>query len=390
MPGTIPGLERFLAAPPPWISGQRIGLVVSASSVDAALVSTVERFHAAEAFRLVALFGPEHGLRGEAQAGEGVSGSTDHVTGLPVYSLYGDTKKPTAAMQAEVDVFVIDMQDGGSRFYTYLYTMAYVMQAAAEHGRKVVVLDRPAPLNGVSVQGPVLDPAYASFVGLYPIPIRYGLTIGECARLFNEAFGIGCDLTVIPLAGWRRALWADETGLPFIPPSPNLPTLSALTLFPGTCLVEGTNLSEGRGTTMPFAYIGAPWIAAPERLAAGLNALELPGVRFRAVYFTPTFSKHAGEACRGVHVVITDREACRPVEVGLYLLQRIREEYPAQFEWRPPWDATGHYPIDLLSGGSQVRACLDAGRSIPDLVESWQEPLAAFDDLRVACQMYPD
>ncbi len=385
---TILGLDNFLADPPAEVRGQRVGLVVSASSLDRDLISTVERVHASPAITLTALYGPEHGLRGEAQAGEKVGSTTDHLTGLPVYSLYGDTRKPGPEMLADVDVFVIDMQDGGSRFYTYLYTMAYVMQAAAETGRKVIVLDRPAPLNATTLEGPVLDPAYASFVGLYPIPVRYGLTIGECARLFNTAFGIGCDLTVIPLSGWERGMWYDQTGLPFIPPSPNLPTLSALTVFPGTCFFEGTTLSEGRGTTKPFEYTGAPWIHDPERLAAALNDHDLPGTRFRAVYFTPTFSKHANTHCKGVQLYVTDREIFRPVETAVTMLAQIRQDYPDHFDWREPWSSDGHFPIDLLTGGSQVREHLDANRPLSSLLEAWQAPLRAFDELRSQALLY--
>ncbi len=385
---TILGLENFLADPPAAVRGLRVGLVISASSVDGRLTSSVERVYAAPDLLLTALFGPEHGLRGEAQAGEKVGGYRDHLTGLPVYSLYGDTKKPTPEMLADVDAFVVDMQDGGARFYTYLYTMAYVMEAAAEAGKPVIVLDRPTPLNGVTYEGPVLDPAYASFVGLYPIPARYGLTIGECARLFNTAFGIGCDLTVIPISGWEREMWYDDTGLPFIPPSPNLPTLTALNAFPGTCFFEGTNLSEGRGTTKPFEYIGAPWISAPEALAATLNALELPGVGFRAVYFVPTFSKHSGELCRGVHLVVTDRATFRPAETAVTMLDTIKRAYPEHFGWREPWSPDGHFPIDLLTGGRQVREHLDANRPLSELVESWQAPLRAFGELRRPALLY--
>jgi len=382
------GLERFLAEPPAVVRGRRVGLVASASSVDPDLVSTVERLHAARDFTLAALFGPEHGLRGEAQAGEKVATAIDPLTGLPMYSLYGDAKKPTPEMLAGLDALVVDMQDGGVRFYTYLYTMAYAMQAAAEAGLPVVVLDRPTPLGGLKIEGPVLDPAYASFVGLYPIPIRYGMTIGETARLFNEVFGIGCDLTVIPLGGWERAMWYDQTGLPFIPPSPNLPTLSALTLYPGTCLIEGTNLSEGRGTTKPFEYLGAPWITGPERLAQDLNGLELPGVRFRPVYFTPTFSKYAGQSCRGVQVYVTDREIFEPVTTILHLIRQVRLAYPDQFGWREPWEAGGHHPIDLLTGGDTVRRHLDANRPVSELVAGWQAPLRAFAELRGRVLLY--
>ncbi len=383
------GLEILLEEQLERLAGRRAGLVASASSVDRDLTSTVERLHRHPAVRLTALFGPEHGLRGEAQAGEAVGAYTDPITGLPVYSLYGETQKPTPDMLAGLDILVIDLPDGGVRFYTFLYTMAYVMQAAAEVGLPVLVLDRPTPLGGVRLEGPVLDPAYASFVGLYPIPIRYGMTVGEVAQLFNQAFGIGCDLTVVWMTGWQRRLWFDQTGLPFIPPSPNLPTLSAMTVYPGTCLVEGTNLSEGRGTAKPFEYIGAPWIDA-HALAQAMNDLALPGVRFRPVHFVPTFSKHRGEHCQGVQVYVCDRDRFRPVETALHLLAAVRGAYPDHFAWREPWSSGGHYPIDLLSGGSAVRQHLNAMKPIPDLVSQWQGALQAFADLRAAFLHYPD
>jgi uncharacterized protein YbbC (DUF1343 family) len=383
------GLEIFLAEPHEHLAGRRVGLVASPSSVDAELTSTVERLHQHPDVKLVALFGPEHGLRGEAQAGETVSTYTDRSTNLPVYSLYGDTKKPTPEMLEDVDVLIFDMQDGGVRFYTYLATLAYVMQAAAEADISVIVLDRPTPINGVDVEGPVLENGYESFVGPYPLPIRYGMTMGEIAGLFNRAFGIGCDLQVVQMTGWTREMWFDETGLPFVPPSPNLPTLSALTFYPGTCLVEGTNISEGRGTTKPFEYIGAPWIDA-EALARRLNQLHLPGMRFRPVYFVPTFSKHQGQSCQGVHVHVLDRNQFRTVVTGLHILAAIQAVYPDQFRWRDPWNPGGHYPIDLLSGGTLVREHLDASQPVPDLVNSWQENLQRFCELREDFLLYPN
>lgn len=381
------GLENLLADRLDLIAGRRVGLVASPSSIDQALTSTVTRLHQHPRVNLVALFGPEHGLRGEAQAGEPVSTYSDPVTGLPVYSLYGDTQKPTPEMLRGVDVLVFDLQDAGVRFYTYLATLAHVMQAAAEQNLPVIVLDRPAPIGGHKVEGPVLDPAYRSFVGPYPIPIRYGMTIGEIARLFNETFGIGCPLEVVPMSGWKRGMWLDQTGLPFVPPSPNLPTLQSLMLYPGTCLVEGTNLSEGRGTTRPFEYVGAPWIDA-EGLAHRLNDLALPGVRFRPVYFVPAFSKYRNQPCRGVHVYVQDREQFQPVTMVLHLLACIRSAYPDHFAWREPWTPGGHYPIDLLSGGSTVREHLDANRPVADLVDGWNEALRAFCDCRADVLMY--
>jgi uncharacterized protein YbbC (DUF1343 family) len=384
-----PGLEVLLEKQLDVIAGKRLGLIAGVSSTDGQLVSSVERLHEHPQVQLVALFGPEHGLRGEAQAGQHVTHYDDSLTGLPVYSLYGDTKKPSPEMLEGLDALVYDLQDGGLRFYTYLATLAYVMQAAAEAGLPVIVLDRPVFLNGIAIEGPILDPAYTSFVGPYPIPIRYGMTAGEIAGLFNTAFGIGCDLIVVPLEGWPRGMWFDQTGLPFVPPSPNLPNLSAINAYPGTCLVEGTNFSEGRGTTRPFEYIGAPWIQA-ETLARALNRLELPGVRFRPVYFVPTFSKHQGETCGGVHVYITDRETFRAVETGLHIIDQARAASPDQFAWRQPWADGGHYPIDLLSGGNQVRQHLDASKPVSDLVRSWEDDLQAFSRLRAQYLLYAE
>jgi uncharacterized protein YbbC (DUF1343 family) len=381
------GVEALLNERWQEFSGMRLGLVAGAASVDVELNSSVERLQAHAGGALMALFGAEHGLRGEAQAGEQLTSFSDQRTGLPVHSLYGATYKPLPAMLEGLDALLFDIQDGGVRFYTYLSTLAHVMQAAAEHGKRVVVLDRPVFLNGLVVEGGVLDPAYSSFVGVYPVPIRYGMTAGEVARLFNEAFGIGCDLTVVAMQGWRRDMWFDETGLPFVPPSPNLPTLSALTVYPGTCLVEGTNLSEGRGTAKPFEYVGAPFIDGFE-LARALNALELSGVRFRQVYFVPTFSKHQGESCSGVHLHVTDRNAFRPVEAGLHLISLVRRLYPEQFCLRGPRTEGGPYPLDLLTGSARVRDWLQAETQVSDLIGPWKEELAAFEELRRGYLMY--
>ena len=280
---TILGLESFLESHTQLVAGKRVGLLACPSSVDRHLRSGTDLLHRHPAVNLVALFGPEHGIRGDAQAGAKVESAIDPLTKLPVHSLYGKTQNPTADMLHDIDTIIIDLQDAGVRFYTFVATTLYVMQAAAESGKRVIILDRPAPINGTRVEGPLLDPDYGSFVGPAPLPIRYGMTIGELALLLNDDT-VGCDLHVIPLDNWTREMWYDHTQLPFIPSSPNLPSLDAATLYPGTCLIEGTNLSEGRGTTRPFEYIGAPWIKA-EELTNQLNGLELAGVQLPAGVF---------------------------------------------------------------------------------------------------------
>jgi len=384
---TEPGLEVFLKSRTELVTGLRVGLLACPSSVDGSLLSSVERLHRHPGVNLVALFGPEHGIRGDAQAGSAVASAIDALTGLPVYSLYGETQSPTADMLRGLDVIVIDLQDAGVRFYTFLATALYVMAAAKEAGIAVVLLDRPAPISGSRAEGPMLDPAFASFVGPCALPIRYGMTIGEVAQLVNER-DIGCDLTVIPLAGWSRHQWFDETGLPFIPSSPNLPTLDAMTLYPGACLIEGTNLSEGRGSTRPFEYFGAPWIDA-ESLSGHLNDLSLPGLRFRPVYFVPTFSKHQGELCAGVPVYVTDRDIFQPARAMLHVLQTLKRRYPNDFAWRTPWKNGARPPIDLLWGSDGLRRQIDADEPVDALIESWGPALREFERLRAEYLLYP-
>jgi beta-N-acetylhexosaminidase len=381
------GLEVLLDAQLDLVAGKRVGLVACPSSVDRQLRSSVELLHAHPDVNLVALFGPEHGIRGDAQAGAKVDSAIDPLTQLPVHSLYGQSQRPSPDMLRDLDAIIIDLQDGGVRFYTFVATALYVMEAAREAGISVIVLDRPAPINGDRVEGPVLDPAYSSFVGPAPLPIRYGLTVGELALLCNERDDIHCDLTVIPLQNWSRAMWVDDTGLPFVPSSPNLPTLDAMTLYPGTCLIEGTNLSEGRGTTRPFEYIGAPWIEA-ESLAAQLKALDLAGVRFRPVYFVPTFSKHQGQLCAGVHIYVTDREQFQPVAAMLRVLQTLKRSYPDRFGWRKAWVPGRQRPIDLLWGSDRLRRQIDADRPVDDLVAEWQPGLQEFERLRGDYMLY--
>ena len=383
---TTLGLEVFLEAHLALVAGSRVGLLACPSSVDSQLRSAVERLYRHPDVNLVALFAPEHGIRGDAQAGRPVASAIDPLTTLPVYSLYGETQSPTAEMLSGIDAIIIDLQDAGVRFYTFLATMLYVMAAAKEAGIAVIVLDRPAPIGGHRVEGPLLDSAYTSFVGPYPLPLRYGMTLGEVAGLVNDR-DIGCDLTVIRMRGWSRTMWFDDTGLPFVPSSPNLPTLESLTLYPGACLIEGTNLSEGRGTTRPFEYIGAPWIDA-ESLADQLNDLSLPGLRFRPVYFVPTFSKHQGELCAGVHIYVIDREIFQPVSAMLHVLQKLKRRYPDEFSWRQPWREGSRPPIDLLWGDDSLRRHLDSDEAVEALIESSQPDLREFERLRAEYRLY--
>ena len=381
------GVEVFLESQLQLVANKHVGLVACPSSVDHQLRSTADRLYQHPDIKLVALFGPEHGLRGDAQAGSHIASYVDPLTKLPVHSLYGKTRQPTPEMLQGLDTIIIDLQDGGVRFYTFLATTLNVMGIAKQEGCSVIILDRPAPINAERIEGPILDPAYTSFVGPYPIPVRYGMTIGEIAQLINEQFDIHCDLTIIEMQGWSRNQWFDETDVPFIPSSPNLPTLSAMTVYPGTCLIEGTNISEGRGTTKPFEYIGAPWIEA-EALAEQLNDLGLEGVRFRPVYFVPTFSKYQGELCAGVQVFVTDRNHFQPFKTILHVLQNIKTAYPDHFEWRASWGSGEQNPIDLLCGGNTVREHLNANSPITELVATWQEELQAFSQLRAKFMLY--
>jgi uncharacterized protein YbbC (DUF1343 family) len=300
---------------------------------------------------------------------------------VPVYSLYSDTREPTAEMLQGLDALVIDLQDIGARIYTYIYTMANCLRACARLGVPVIVCDRPNPIGGVAVEGPMLDLAYASFVGQFPIPMRHGMTIGELARLFNEHFGIGAALDVVPLEGWTRDRYGDEAGAPWVLPSPNIPTLDTAIVYPGTVLFEGTMASEGRGTTRPFELVGAPWVC-PERLAAALNARRLPGVHFRAAVFEPTFQKHARATCGGCQIHVVDRRAFRPVLTGVALIEAIRAANPGAFAWRQPPYEYEHdkQPIDILAGSPALREAIEAGERAETIAAAWpaaHEPFLA-------------
>ncbi len=372
------------------LRGRRIGIVSNPASVDQQLDHIVDRLMAAPGVTVAALFGPQHGFRSDVQDNMIETPHADDARRrVPVYSLYSDTREPTAAMLDGLDALVIDLQDIGARIYTYIYTMANCLRACARHGVEVIVCDRPNPIGGDAVEGPMLVTGFESFVGQFPIPMRHGMTIGELARLFNERFGIGAALTVVPMTGWTREAYADEAGAPWVMPSPNMPTLDSAIVYPGTVLFEGTMASEGRGTTRPFELVGAPWVQA-ERLCAALDAQGLPGARFRPVVFEPTFQKHARATCGGCQIHVTDRRAFRPVLTGVAVLAAIRAEAPASFAWRQPPYEYEHdkWPIDILAGSSTLREAIDAGASAADIAAVWPETHADFLAARADVSIY--
>ena len=384
------GLDVLLTDALDLVRGRRVGLLAHPASVDARMIHAVELLRERPDVRLTALFGPQHGVRGETQANMIEWRSfRDPRTGLPVYSLYGDTRKPTEAMLQEIDLLVIDLQDVGSRYYTYIYTMALAMEACREQGKQVLVLDRPNPLNGLDLEGPLLDPAFKSFVGLFPLPVRHAMTIAELARLFNTEFGIRCDLEVVPMRGWRREMFFDQTGLAWVPPSPNMPRPETALVYPGLCLLEGTNVSEGRGTTLPFELSGAPWVD-PDELAAGLTNLLSPGAHFRPVRFVPTFDKWTGHPIGGVQIHVGDRRAFRPFRTGLELMRAYRSQGGRLFAWKsPPYEYEFELlPIDILCGTDTVRRTLETGGDLEPLERRWEVELDRFRRLRERSLLY--
>ncbi|TCI48143.1 MULTISPECIES: exo-beta-N-acetylmuramidase NamZ domain-containing protein [unclassified Exiguobacterium] len=374
------GVDRLMDDPE-LLAGKRVGLITNPTGVDATMTSIVDLFHNADDFELTSLYGPEHGVRGDAQAGSTISSYIDDVTGLPVYSLYGATKKPTPEMLKDVDVLVFDIQDVGTRYYTYIYTMAYAMEAAAENDIPFVVLDRPNPQGGLRVEGPVLDPAYSSFIGLYPIPLKHGMTVGELARLFNREYQLQADLEVVKMKGWKRSMLYEDTGLPFVMPSPNMPTTDTVNVYPATGLFEGTNLSEGRGTTKPFELIGAPYINAHE-YAKTLNALDLSGVTFRASSFTPTFSKNAGKLSHGVEVYITEPTKFEAVKTGIAMLKVAHDLYPDDFEF------LANDFITKLTGNTYVKDMILDEESLEAIMDKVDAERDAFLPIRKDYLLY--
>ena len=330
------GLEVLLERRIELLRDRRIGILVHPASVNSRLEHTLDLFFDHPEINLTTVMGPQHGARGETQDNMiEWQDYRDSVTSLPVFSLYGQTRKPTETMLAKIDTLVVDLQDIGSRYYTFIHTLVLTMQACQSLDKSLIVLDRPNPINGKDIEGPVLDPNFQSFVGLYPLAVRHGMTIGELALYFNQEFKIACKLEVVKMQQWDRELFFEESSLPWVLPSPNIPTIDTAIVYPGMCLLEGTNVSEGRGTTRPFELSGAPWIKAKE-LVSRLGKMGLPGVDFRPVYFTPTFQKGAGELLEGCQIHVVDRTAFRPFRTGLALLQLYREIGGDQFQWKQP------------------------------------------------------
>jgi uncharacterized protein YbbC (DUF1343 family) len=378
-----PGIDVLLTDSVTVVQGRRVGLVTNQAGVDAQGISDVARLQAA-GVRLVALFSPEHGFRGAAEPGATVASSIDSATGLPIYSLYGRSTAPTDTMLAGIELLLVDLQDAGARYYTYLFTTIEVMRAAAGRDIAVVVLDRPDPIGG-AVQGNVLDPAYRTPVGQLAVPMRYGMTLGELARLAKADLGLTTDLRVVPVAGWRRAAPLDATGLPFIPPSPNLRSLEALYHYPGTCLFEGTNLSVGRGTDAAFMQIGAPWLDTGAVLTR-VRAAHLPGVRFHGVTFTPEApgdGKYADTVLAGIRLELTDRDHYDPTATAVHLLAAVRAASGDHLGWIPK-----HF--DRLAGGPTLREALDAGSDPTTIVAGWAAGIGRFLERRRPFLLYPE
>ncbi len=375
------GLDVLGTAWPKHLKNARVGLLVHPASVTRRLVHAADDCRKSTAFRLRALFGPQHGIRGETQDNMiEWDGFRDERTGLRVYSLYGKTRKPDRAMLTDIDAMVIDLQDVGARYYTFIWTMALVMEASMELNLPVVVTDRPNPVGGHLIEGPLLKQEYRSFVGLHELPVRHGLTIGEIASYLKDRFYPSVDLHVIRMAGWKREMWFEDTGLPWVLPSPNMPTVDTALVYPGMCLLEGTNISEGRGTTKPFEIFGAPYID-PYALVGYLSGLRLPGVLFRPLYFLPTFQKYAGRLCGGAQIHITDRERFRPFRTAVAVLKAAHDLYPAQFAWKePPYEYEDTLlPIDILSGSDLLRNDIESGAAVRDMELRWTGELREFN-----------
>ena len=384
------GLEVLLQDVPQVMRGKRVGLICNQSSVNHVFEHAADLLHGHSAFKLTALFGPQHGIRGDVQDNMiETEHGIDRKTGLPVHSLYSETREPTEKMLENVDVLVFDMQDVGCRIYTFVYTLANCMRIAGQLGKTVVVCDRPNPINGVDTSGNILEPEFASFVGLFPLPTRHGMTVGELAQMFRDRFDVQCDLQIVPMAGWKRSFWLDETDAPWVMPSPNMPTLDSATVFPGAVHFEGTQVSEGRGTTKPFELIGAPYID-PDAYADALTALALPGVIFRSCAFQPTFQKHAKVTCGGVQIHVVDRGKFDSVFTGIAMVKVAHDMYPNEFRWKEdPYEYVfDKNPFDVISGTDKIRKAIEEGVALETIRQGWQAPLAEFEKFRAPHLIY--
>ena len=382
------GSERLLASSR--LNGLKVGILANPASIDHGFTHVVDRLGAASGFKLAAIFGPQHGFRSDLQDNMIESPHTkDKRRNVPIFSLYSETREPTPEMLSLIDVLVIDIQDVGARIYTFIYTMANCLKAAARAGVPVIVCDRPNPIGGIAVEGPTLEPGYESFVGLFRMPMRHGMTTAELARLFNEHFKLGAELETVTMEGWSRDMYFDRTDVPWVMPSPNMPTLDTAIVYPGTVLFEGTMLSEGRGTTRPFELIGAPWLDG-EALAARLNDAGLTGAHFRAATFEPTFQKHAKSTCGGCQIHVTERAAFAPVAAGVSVLRESYGLAPDGFKWRDPPYEYEHdkMPIDILAGSPALREQIEAQVPLPEIIASWAPGEAEFTEIRRPYLLY--
>ncbi len=374
------GLDIVEKAWPRDLRGARAGLLVHPASVSSRLEHASDVLMRSKKCELKAFFGPQHGIRGETQDNMiEWEGFADRKTGLPVYSLYGKTRRPEPAMLRGMDLVIIDMQDVGARYYTFIWTMALVMKACRAEGKKVVVLDRPNPIGGRLIEGPVLRPGFESFVGLHPLPARHGMTIGEISLYLKESFP-GLDLRVIPMEGWKRKMWFEDTGLPWVLPSPNMPAVDTAAVYPGMCLLEATNLSEGRGTTRPFEIFGAPFVD-PDLFVRRIMEFRLKGAFLRPLFFLPTFLKHAGNLCGGAQIHVSNRETFRPFKTAVAIMKVLFELYPDRFSWKkPPYEYEEVLlPIDILAGTDRLRMDIEGGAALKSMEEGWAEEAGEFD-----------
>ena len=388
--GTLTGLDLLEKQWPNDLKDARIGLVVHPASVNRRLEHAVTISRRSRKFRLTALFGPQHGILGQTQDNMiEWEGYHDPATGLPIYSLYGKARKPRQETLANIDALVVDLQDVGSRYYTFIWTLELCMQACSEAAKTVVVLDRPNPIAGRVTEGPVLKTEFSSFVGLRPLPVRHGMTIGEIGAYLRDTFHPSLDYRIITIQRWKRKMWFDRTGLPWVMPSPNMPTLDTALVYPGMCLFEGTNISEGRGTTRPFEIFGAPFIHA-DTIVDRLREFKLPGVVFRPLSFQPTFQKFSGLLCHGAQIHVTDREKFKPFKTGVAILKAVHNTYPRDFRWKePPYEYEEvNLPIDILAGSDRLRKEIEAWKELDDMELWWKEEVRSFEKIRKKYLLY--